>query len=282
MIGPTDTLYRNDLNRPMANADEVDYLLSVVNEYNGQRRLNPSDVTATWAGLRPLAGPFDLRALTQESVTNASSSNNKTPSVNSSTSKVSREHEIFDGPGSMIGIIGGKLTNYRIMANHVLEHLFSKFPELTSPATKISSTQRIMLGGWLDHKDFLTSTAAIAAKARRLLLEPATIDHLIATYGKAAQDILEILEKDMPLAERICPDFPPIMAEIPHCISSEMTVCLEDLLSRRIRLMQLHHRQCLEAAPKVARLMQKMLGWDDTRVAAELSSLEHAIGRSPW
>ena len=68
MIGPTDTLYKGDINYPTADQDEVDYLLSVVNSYNGQRRLNRSDVIATWAGLRPLAGGSDA-ALRQSELT---------------------------------------------------------------------------------------------------------------------------------------------------------------------------------------------------------------------
>lgn len=276
MIGPTDSLYKDNLNNPMANAEEVDYLLSVVNEYNGQRRVNRSDVIATWAGLRPLAGPADRTSI------EFAAKNGKDIPVNQATGRVSREHEIFKGPGGMICVVGGKLTNYRIMANQVIERVFLNFPELALVDAQISRTKRIMLGGWMDKQDYLTITAAISARARKLSLEPATIDHLIATYGKDAQWVLEILEKDPSLNERICPDFPPIMAEIPYCIAKEMAVSLEDLMARRIRLAQLHHRQCLEAAPKVVRIMQQLLGWDDARVAAELAALQYSVGRLPW
>lgn len=279
MIGTTDSVYKDDINNPMANAEEVDYLLSVVNSYNGQRRLNRSDVIATWAGLRPLAGHGDpaLRQADREGL--ALKNGNAAPAV---TGNISREHEIFDGPGGIIGVVGGKLTNYRIMANQVMERVFERFPQLAAVDAKISRTKRIMLGGWLDKQDFLTLTAQISTKARKLSIEPATIDHLIASYGKDALTILDIIEKDSSLNERICPDFPPIMAEVPYCVTKEMAVSLEDLLARRIRLAQLHHRQCLEAAPKVTQLMQQLLGWDDTRVAAELSALQFSVGRLPW
>jgi glycerol-3-phosphate dehydrogenase len=79
------------------------------------------------------------------------------------------------------------------------------------------------------------------------------------------------------LNERICPDFPPIMAEIPHCVIHEMAISLEDVLARRIRLAMLHHSQCLEAAPKVAKLMQEILLWDDIRLSAELDALENFL-----
>lgn len=293
IVGPTDSAYSKDLNSPMADGDEVDYLLNVVNSYSGERQINRSDVIATWAGLRPLAGPADanvMRALTSTQLVSdtaptldndSSSIQPEAQSINTATSKISREHEIFDGPGAMVCVIGGKLTNYRMIASQVIDHVIKKFTELSFPQTKISRTKRIMLGGWLDKQDFLTQTAAISTRARKLLLEPATIDHLITNYGRDAQFVLDVLEKDSCLGERICPDFPPILAEIDHCALREMAVSLEDLLSRRIRLTQLHQKQALDAAPKVAKLMQKSLGWDDARISAELAALEHTVGRLP-
>ncbi len=56
-----------------------------------------------------------------------------------------------------------------------------------------------------------------------------------------------------------------------------MAVSLEDLLCRRIRLAQLHHRQCLEAAPKVARIVQDILSWDGRRVEAEIAALAERL-----
>jgi len=50
MIGTTDTLYKGDINKPLPNQDEIDYLLHVVNQYTGKNQLNRSDITAAWAG----------------------------------------------------------------------------------------------------------------------------------------------------------------------------------------------------------------------------------------
>jgi len=281
MIGTTDSLYSGELNKPLPNADEVDYLLSAVNKYTGEHRLNRSDVTAAWAGLRPLVDPHK-HAFNLNQATDSGNGKHALSSDQITTANISREHAIFTGPGGMIGVLGGKLTNYRLMAGEVLEQVFLKFPELIHPAARTSRTQRMMLGGWLDRQDYLTQTAAIAAKARKLSIEPATIAHLIATYGKDAQRILEVIDHEPQLSERICPDFPPIMAEIPHCVQAEMAVSLEDLLSRRVRLAQLHHQQCLAAAPKVARLMQNILSWDDKRITAELKALQNSLGSMEW
>ncbi len=269
IVGPTDTAYNGDLRHPIANNDEVDYLLQTLNKYNGGRLLNRSDVTATWAGIRPLISP---RADKSSPKPTSSDPHSKT-----STIGLSRDHEIFIGPKGLVNVIGGKLTNYRLMAEQVVNRVLERFPQLAPVEGKRSRTKRLMLGGWLDKDDFLASTALIASRARKLSLDPATIDHLISTYGKEALEILDLLEENSDLKERICPEFPPIMAEINYSVNNEMAISLEDVLSRRTRLAALNQEECLKAAPKVVRYMQSLLDWDNTRVQAELQSLENSF-----
>ena len=195
------------------------------------------------------------------------------------TAGLSREHQIFVGPKGLVCVIGGKLTNYRLMAEQVVNRLLERFPGLTAIGGKKSRTRRLILGGWLDKNDFLVSSALIASRARRLALDPATIDHLTSSYGKEALAILDLIEENNELKERVAPEFPPLMAEITYSVNNEMTVSLEDFLARRIRLAMLHQKQCLEAAPKVARQMQALLGWDGQRLGAELESLQDSLSR---
>jgi glycerol-3-phosphate dehydrogenase len=142
-----------------------------------------------------------------------------------------------------------------------------------------------MLGGWTDKDDYLTSSAEISARARRSSIEPGTIDHLLASYGKDALQIIELVEKDSYLNKRVCPDFPPIMAEVVFSVRHEMALCLEDILFRRLRLGLVHQGQCLQSAEKVARCVQGVLGWDEARTSAELkairSTLEEHLGQKP-
>jgi glycerol-3-phosphate dehydrogenase len=252
MIGTTDNAYKGELDNPLPALDEIDYLLSIVNAYTETHRLNRSDITGSFAGLRPLV---------------------QQPG-SSSTSSMSREHIIFEGPGGMVGLSGGKLTNFRLMAVEVIDKVMRKLPDTPF---KESRTNRLMLGGWKDKQGFLTTTAAISAKARRLGVEPSTLDHLISTYGAEAEIIVDVIEKDSTLNQRICPDFPPVMAEVPFCVNHEMVVSLEDLLMRRLRLGILHQQQCLNAAPRVAEIMQVMMGWDNARVNHELAAFEKTM-----
>lgn len=268
MIGTTDTFYSGSLDTPLPMSDEIDYLLSVINQYS-QKKLARTDIIAAWAGLRPLIGPG-----TDSGATAAPSSAN----AKLSTSNLSREHEIFEGPGGMITLIGGKLTNYRLMSNQVLAMVLAKlYSSESEQKAKQSRTKRLMLGGWTDKADFLTQTAAIAAHARKLSIEPAAVDHLIASYGKDAQTIVDLVEREPALNHRICPDFPPIMAEVAFSVIHEMAVSLEDMLFRRMRLGIVHQKQCLDAAPIVVALMQKLLGWDQSRTLLELEAVENTL-----
>ncbi len=253
MIGTTDIAYTGQLDKPMPDRDEIDYLLETVNSFTETHKLNRSDIIGSFAGLRPLV---------------------ETDDSSSDTKNMSREHMVFEGPGRIIGLIGGKLTNYRLMAQEVVDRAAIKLPDAPS---RPSRTDRMMLGSFRDKSDFLASTAAISVKARRLSLEPATLDHLISSYGADAQLIVDIVEADPTLSERICPDFPPIMAEVPFCVRHEMAVSLEDLLMRRLRLGVIHQKQCLESAPKVAALMRQLVKWDDTRVSHELAAFELGV-----
>ncbi len=259
MVGTTDTRYSGSLDSPLPQEDEIDYLLSVLNSYSRTTKLNRSDVTAAWAGLRPL-----VRGDSADSKNGASSA---------ATSGLSREHELLEGPGGILGLIGGKLTNFRILANQVTEKLKTVLPPETSQAMRDAETDHIMLGGWNNKEDYLKSSAEISARSRKAGIEPASLDHLLASYGKDALKIVETVERDAMLNKRICSEFPPIMAEVAFAVKHEMAVSLEDILFRRIRLAFVHQEQCLLAAEQVARLVQSLIGWDDTRRNMEVDAL---------
>ena len=262
LVGTTDTAYEGTLENPLASEEEIQYLLNVVNRYGrDDRHLKRSDVIASWAGLRPLVADF---------VSGKSNQTNETGSM-------SREHNLFEGKGGIVGLIGGKLTNYRILADQAVERVTTKLSHDHVASLKPASTDLIMLGGWDSKDDYLTTSAEISARARRHSIEPATIDHLIASYGKDALKIIDLVEGDSYLNKRVCPDFPPIMAEVVYNVKHEMALCLEDILYRRMRIGMIHQGQCLDAASKVARCVQAVLGWDENRTAAELKALTSTL-----
>ena len=97
LIGTTDVPAAAPELDPHATRDEIAYLLATVNRYLATP-LSPSDILATFAGLRPL---ISRRAKT--------------------TAQLSREHAIDVSSSGLITIAGGKWTTYRTMARDAVE-----------------------------------------------------------------------------------------------------------------------------------------------------------------
>lgn len=83
---------------PEPSAQEVAFLLDTVNTALGSA-LGTADVIGAYAGLRPLIDTGEGR-----------------------TADVSREHAVVESASGVISVIGGKLTEYRYMAEDVLDH----------------------------------------------------------------------------------------------------------------------------------------------------------------
>lgn len=100
VVGTTDTDYAGPLERPRAEAEDVDYLLALVNASLPEAKLTRADVRGSYAGLRPL-----LREDAE------------------GPSSASREHHLFEDESGLLTITGGKLTTYRRMAKDVVDRL---------------------------------------------------------------------------------------------------------------------------------------------------------------
>ena len=82
---------------PEPTSGEISFLLDTVNTALAAA-LGPDDVIGAYAGLRPLIDTGEGR-----------------------TADVSREHAVVESPSGVISVIGGKLTEYRHMAEDVLD-----------------------------------------------------------------------------------------------------------------------------------------------------------------
>jgi glycerol-3-phosphate dehydrogenase len=98
VVGTTDTDFDGTADDVHADAADAAYLCESANGYFPRAKLEPRDVIATWAGLRPLIRPDDAR----------------------DESDVSREHEVFVRDDGIVIIAGGKLTTYRRMAREAV------------------------------------------------------------------------------------------------------------------------------------------------------------------
>ena len=98
VFGTTDLDHPDDLvTDPRISAGEVDYLLSGLQDVFPGQELDYGDITATFAGLRPVVD-----------------------TGRSDPSKESREYAVWDENG-LITVAGGKLTTFRLMARDALK-----------------------------------------------------------------------------------------------------------------------------------------------------------------
>lgn len=100
ILGTTDTDYSGNPNQVCADAADIDYVLSITNQFFPGAKLKPADVISCWAGLRPLVAD-----------------------PNGKPSDISRSHEIQSPKANWWDIAGGKLTTYRLMAEQAVDRI---------------------------------------------------------------------------------------------------------------------------------------------------------------
>jgi glycerol-3-phosphate dehydrogenase len=103
LIGTTDNDYEGSLEHIQPSGEDIEYLLSAVNEFFGSA-LGESDLTGAFAGVRPLISTGDPKK-----------------SVD-----ISRKAELYETSSGMITITGGKLTTWRRMAKMTVDRLVER------------------------------------------------------------------------------------------------------------------------------------------------------------
>ena len=164
------------------------------------------------------------------------------------TKEISRSHKIIISPSGLVSIIGGKWTTYRKMGEDTVAY-FTQITGVTLPKSK-TSTQKIH--GW---------TATLPAGHWR-------------SYGSDAEKIKTLASQNPNWQERIHPQFPNILAEVVWACEQEMAMTLEDMLSRRIRMLILDPEAALASAETVAQTMAAVLQKEEDWISSELTNFK--------
>ena len=107
IVGTTDTDWSGDRAEPAATEEDIEYILAAANRVLAQP-LTRADVTAVYAGLRPLVDP-------------------RVGNGSKPTTKLSREHVVDVPVPGLASIAGGKFTTYRLMARDVVDAAVADF-----------------------------------------------------------------------------------------------------------------------------------------------------------
>lgn len=213
--------------------DEVEYLLRHLNRYLAHP-VTPDQILSGSAGARPL-------------VRSASSRDTK---------KLARDHEIELDPASgLVSIMGGKWTTYRAMAEDTINAV-QKF--LGDPLAPSRTLGHRLVGSDGYTPDFWMGLAS------RYGVSELTARHLTEKFGSRATQVLGLVGGDSSLAAPLVEGLAPIAAEVIYGVRNEMATSIEDILARRAGLEIYGWRDAINAAPAVARLLARELGWSES------------------
>nr|WP_246361275.1 glycerol-3-phosphate dehydrogenase/oxidase [Haloechinothrix aidingensis] len=240
IIGTTDTAWDHDKAHPAASGADLDYLLERVNAVL-REPLTRADVEGIYAGLRPLLAGTD-----------------------DDTARLSREHAVAEPVPGLTVVAGGKYTTYRVMAADAVDHAAAGLGRAVSP----SLTDKLPLVGAVGYHEMWQHRDAVA---QRFQVPVGVVEHLLGRYGSHASEVLALVAEHAELAEPVPGAEGYRMAEVHYAVTHEGALHLEDVLTRRTRISIEDADRGLTAAPEVATLMGRLLGWDTERVHQEIT-----------
>lgn len=160
------------------------------------------------------------------------------------TKEISRSHKVLVSDSGLITLTGGKWTTFRKMGEDTVDTFFriNNLEKVKSQSAhiKIHGFTYILPGGHL------------------------------GVYGKDAENIMTMIQESPSLSTKLHPSYPYTEAEVRWAVREEMAIKIEDVLSRRIRMLVLDAKTALELAPRVASLMAEEMGKDQEWVKREL------------
>ncbi len=167
-----------------------------------------------------------------------------------STASLSRDHLITVSDSGLITITGGKWTTYRKMAEDVID--------------------RAEIVGELTERPCPTADLALHGSEGLACNLTTEID----AYGADAHRIRELIAAEPELADYIDERLDLQKAEVVWFAREEMARTVDDVLARRCRGLILDAAAAIGAAPAVAEILGRELGWSDERRLGEIADFE--------
>jgi glycerol-3-phosphate dehydrogenase len=161
-----------------------------------------------------------------------------------STAALNRHHAVFVSPSGLVTVTGGKWTTYRKMA----EDAINKTEQLLNDK-RPCVTAALKIHGYTTEKN-TTHTAV---------------------YGSDAREIEKLWKEDEKLLQKIHPAYYFTQAEIIFAVRNEMAQTVEDVLSRRIRLLFLDAAAAIQSALITATLMAQEMNKDEQWVQQQVN-----------
>ncbi|WP_299820147.1 glycerol-3-phosphate dehydrogenase [uncultured Roseibium sp.] len=179
LVGTTDVPFDGRPEDVKIDQGEIDYLLGILNTYF-TRHLSGSDILHSYSGVRPLFNDDDDKSAS--AVTRDYTFELDTGSKGGK-GKSQEDKSTWEG-APLLSAFGGKLTTYRKLAEHALDHLVPFFPKM-KPAWTASAS---LPGG--DFSGRASSEWAVSFRQSNPWLPEGLAEHYVLCYGTDAAKLL--------------------------------------------------------------------------------------------
>lgn len=270
LIGTTDIRYGGDLDRVVADEEEIEYLIDETNFVIPEANLTRESVLFTYSGVRPL--PYQPEG-SEGSVTRSHIvyDHARGKGIGTKRSSIGEGVPRVDG---LISIVGGKLTTYRNLSRQTVDMVYEK---LGREAPK-SRTSKVPLPGG-ETEEFETFAAWFKATSD---LTDELAERLLKLYGVRAPEVLEMAGDDpslkMPLGPSATVESGIIGAEVLYAFRRELAQTLADVLLRRT-MVGLGPSVGLDVDEAAAGVAVKHLGWSEDRAKSEVEAFRNYVER---
>lgn len=251
-FGTTDTDYKGNLAHPRVEQSDVDYLLAIINKKYPEAHISIGDIESSWAGIRPLIVEETTPEIDAVSGASDASSNTVSASAVSRGSSLKRAHD------GLITLAGGKLTDYRKMADGAMKLVRQVLKENYQESFKtIDSSEIKVSGGDFDsinaEKILNEYTQAIMKQG----IGPKEAQKMAHLFGSNIEQVLSQKAhvstiNGLSLAETM---------SLRYALDEEMTLTPGDYLFRRTNNLLFNHDQIKSLESGVINYMAQYFGW---------------------
>jgi glycerol-3-phosphate dehydrogenase len=270
LIGTTDIRYDGDLDRVVADEEEIDYLIEETNYVIPEANLTRESVLFTYSGIRPL--PFQPEGA-EGSVTRSHIvyDHAKGRGIGTKRSSIGEDTARVEG---LISIVGGKLTTYRNLSRQTVDMVYEKLGR-EAPESR---TSKVPLPGG-ETEDFEAFAARFKVTSG---LTDELSERLLKLYGVRALDVLEMAGEDpslrMPLGPSATVESGIIGAEVLYALRRELAQTLSDVLLRRT-MVGLGPNVGLDVDEAATQVAVKHERWSEERARNEVEAYREFVER---
>lgn len=303
-FGTTDTDYQGDYTEPKVTQEDVDYLLDVINHRYPDANITLADIESSWAGLRPLLignsgsdynggdnGSISDKSFSKvvdtvteykenkasrlevEDVLNhlENSRDEKAPSSISRGSSLERESD------GLVTLSGGKITDYRKMAEGALKLIRQLLKDDYRMSVKeIDSKHYPVSGGDFDPTKLEETVEELTKIGVESSLAEADAKYIADFYGTNAKKIFALAKEMTPyeglsLAES---------ARLRYGLEEEMVLAPGDYLIRRTNHLLFERDQLDAIKQPIIDAIASYFAWSAEEKKRQEAHLEELIAES--